>query len=199
MLTVNQLTSPLLPTVSFRAAAGQCICIYGESGSGKTLLLRAIADLDPNSGSVTLDDKSRQSYPANQWRKLVTYLPAESHWWASDVIDHFSSPSPDFASLDLPAAIGEWQVTHLSSGEKQRLALLRALDHAPRVLLLDEITANLDEENTRRVEQLIKRKLKQGLAVVWVSHDRRQRDRMASESYLIQDGIFLKDDEHGPG
>ena len=62
---------------------------------------------------------------------------------------------------------------------------MRALDHAPKVLLLDEVTANLDEENTLRVEALIKSHLEQGLTVIWVSHDQSQRSRMADTSWLI--------------
>ncbi len=198
-LAIEQLSSPLLPTVSFQAEAGSCICIYGESGTGKTLLLRAIADLDPNSGNITLDGEARDNYPADQWRRLVSYLPAESHWWSNDVRDHFNSDSTEFASLGLPEEIGSWQVSHLSSGEKQRLALLRALDHNPQVLLLDEVTANLDEENTQRVERLLNDKLKAGLTLIWVSHDRQQRARMATQSYLIQDKKFLREPDHGTG
>ena len=193
MLSIDQLSSPLLPTVSFNAETGTCICIHGESGTGKTLLLRAIADLDPNQGKVTLDSKLREDFAANEWRRLVTYLPAESHWWSDNVMDHFPADAVDFSLLGLPEEIGSWQVSHLSSGEKQRLALLRSLHHEPQVLLLDEVTANLDDENTRRVEQLISSKLHEGLTVIWVSHDPRQRERMANKSYLIQDGQLLEE------
>lgn len=198
MLKIHQLTSDLLPQVNLELNPGQCICIYGESGSGKTLLLRAIADLDINAGEVFFDDKDRQQFPADRWRHLVTYLPAESHWWTDAVQDHFISKNPDYPSLGLPEKIGDWQVSRLSSGEKQRLALLRAVDHDPKVLLLDEVTANLDAENTARVEQFIADKLTQGLAVIWVSHDKQQRERIADEIYLIQNGEFKKENGHGP-
>lgn len=199
MLKIHQLTSDLLPQVNVELHEGQCICIYGESGSGKTLLLRAIADLDTNSGEVFYNNKERGQYSADQWRHLVTYLPAESHWWSDDVRDHFVSDKPDYQALGLPNEIANWQVARLSSGEKQRLALLRAVDHNPKVLLLDEITANLDSDNTKRVEQFIAEKLKQGLAVIWVSHDKLQRERVANESYLIQNGSFSREEtSHGP-
>ena len=197
MLSIKQLTSPLLPTVSFNAEPGHCICISGESGSGKTLLLRAIADLDPNSGAVTLDGETRESLSADKWRQRVTYLPAESHWWSEEVKDHFTKNRIDYSALGLPDEVSNWQVARLSSGERQRLALLRALDHSPQVLLLDEVTANLDEENTRKVEQFIADKIRQGLAVIWVSHDRQQRRRMATQSYLIRNGEFVREDDNG--
>jgi len=198
MLSVEKLSSPFFPETSFQAEQGECICIHGQSGSGKTLLLRAIADLDQNSGTIMLDNHLRETMPAEQWRRQVTYLPAESHWWSVEVSDHFISENTDFTVLDLSPQIGHWQVTHLSSGEKQRLALLRALDHSPRVLLLDEVTANLDKKNTQRVEHLLQSRMQQGLTLVWVSHDSQQRARMASKSYCINNGKFQLDNNHGP-
>jgi putative ABC transport system ATP-binding protein len=190
VLTVSNLQSPLFQSVSFSADTGQCICIYGESGTGKTLLLRSLADLDPNEGSVELDNQPRTDIPADQWRRQVTYLPAESFWWNATVSEHFENDDTDWSVLGLSTEISSWQVSRLSSGERQRLAVLRALDHNPKVLLLDEATANLDEENTLRVESLIKHRLAQGLIAIWVSHDRQQRKRMASVSYLInQNGL----------
>ena len=197
MLKIDRLTSPLLPLVSMDLQQGQCIFIHGESGAGKTLLLRAIADLDTNSGNITFEGNNRENIPADQWRQLVTYLPAESHWWSTQVNDHFVSTRPDYQALGLPAEIGDWQVNRLSSGEKQRLALLRAVDHNPKVLLLDEVTANLDAENTRRMEKFISEKIKHGMAVIWVSHDRQQRQRLADESYLIEKDSFTQEQLNG--
>ncbi len=77
MISIKSLQTALFKPVSFQAEKGQCVCIYGESGSGKTLLLRAIADLDPNEGTVELDNLPRDSVSADQWRRRVTYLPAE--------------------------------------------------------------------------------------------------------------------------
>ena len=193
MISVKNLHSALFNPVNFEAEQGQCICIYGESGSGKTLLLRAIADLDPNDGSVELDNQPRDSIAANQWRRQVTYLPAESFWWHNSVGEHFESNDTDWSILGLSKQIAEWQVSRLSSGERQRLALLRALDHKPKVLLLDEVTANLDEDNTMKVEALIKSCLQQGLIVIWVSHDKAQRKRIADLTYVIDETGFHRE------
>ncbi len=63
-------------------------CLARPLGAGKSLLLRALVDLDPNEGRVTLDGQDRRAMPAGSWRRAIAYLPAESGWWASDVASH---------------------------------------------------------------------------------------------------------------
>ena len=85
----------------------------------------------------------------------------------------------------------EQPVARLSSGEKQRLALMRLLANRPQVLLLDEPTANLDPENTRRVEAVITEYRRAHKAVViWVSHDPEQVTRVANRYYEMTNGAL---------
>src|SRR5262245_20010810 len=88
MLTVGTLKR-LHDSVSFELADGECIALQGPSGVGKSLLLRAIADLDPNEGSINLDGTPREAMPAPVWRTKVTYVAAEPGWWADTVQEHF--------------------------------------------------------------------------------------------------------------
>ena len=90
MLRVSALTR-LHISVSFELKDGECIALQGPSGVGKSLLLRAIADLDPNEGTVKLDETLREAMPAPLWRKQVTYLAAEPGWWADTVQEHFTA------------------------------------------------------------------------------------------------------------
>lgn len=168
---------------------GHCIALHGASGSGKTRLLRAIADLDPVDGEVRLDGQSRKELPAPVWRHHVMYLAAESHWWASSVREHSRKWVPDqLAALGFEMDVLDWPVHRLSSGERQRLALARALARSPEVLLLDEPTANLDSTNTAQVERLIASWLGDTHCALWVSHDPAQRRRVAETQHLITDG-----------
>ena len=64
--------------VSISVARGECLAILGASGSGKSLLFRAIADLDPNQGEVSLNGRSREDMPAYEWRRQVSLVPAEN-------------------------------------------------------------------------------------------------------------------------
>jgi len=178
-----------LEPVSFELRAGECCVLVGPSGSGKTLLLRALADLDPSSGEVLLEGVGRDHIEAPIWRKRVGYLPSESGWWAARVRDHFVDWSVlQPALLGLPTSIGDQPVAQLSSGERQRLALLRLLEGQPAVLLLDEPTSALDAAATLAVEAMIAQRLQLGAGVVWVSHDNAQAQRVATRRLSIEAG-----------
>lgn len=188
-LLVEQIAVGELAAVDLEVAAGEIVCLSGPSGSGKTRLLRAIADLEPHAGRVRLGAVERESLPAHEWRRLVMLVPAESQWWADTVAEHFSCPMPDaLAELDMPSAASAWSVSRLSSGEKQRLALIRAASFQPAALLLDEPTANLDPASTSRVERwLIHWIRNQRLPAIWVAHDPEQIERVADRHLSIRD------------
>ncbi len=182
-----------LASICLQLAAGECVCLSGASGSGKSMLLRAVADLDPHQGDVLLDGQPCSQMPAHDWRRQVAMLAAESQWWFDVVGPHFEQVDHALLSaLGFGAEVMEWQVARLSSGERQRLALLRLLSHQPKVLLLDEPTANLDYDNTLRIEHLIKTySTEQQAPVLWISHDAAQIARVA-DRYVVIDGGRLR-------
>ncbi len=190
LLYVEQLRTRHLGPLSLSLNAEEIVILQGPSGAGKTLLLRALADLDPNTGQVRLNGETRQELPPVQWRQSVALLPSESHWWFGSVGEHFpSAKTPYLTALDFEDAALTWPITRLSSGERQRLALLRLLANRPRVLLLDEPTANLDPGNTLKVESLIKQYLaEEHAAALWVSHDNTQIQRVASRVIRLSNG-----------
>lgn len=171
--------------------AGHCISISGRSGGGKSVILRSIADLDPHEGEVFLEGRACSSMPAPQWRRQVTYVAAESGWWEDTVRPHFP-PSTDFAAilppLGLDASVADRSINGLSTGERQRLALLRALCLQSKVLLLDEPTSALDHESVLQVEEVLKERLAQGTAILLVTHDVEQARRLASRHLHLDAG-----------
>lgn len=195
LLQIRQLANPLFGPVTLELAAGECLCVTGPSGSGKTLLLRALADLDPHEGEVLLQDVPADRIAPPQWRRQVGLLPPESSWWLRTARAHFHAPSPfSPALLGLDEAVLDRAIHRLSSGERQRLALLRLLANRPHVLLLDEPTANLDADNTRRVEDVIGQyRAQRKAAVIWVSHDPLQVQRVASRHARLAEGQLSED------
>ena len=158
---------------------------------GKTLLLRAIADLDPNQGLVSLEGRDRSTIPAPEWRRLVGYVPAEPGWWAETVGEHFgewAAAAAVLTNLGFPEETKSWPISRLSTGERLRLALVRALIIRPKVLLLDEPTAALDAASVAAVEAVIASRIRGGLAVLWVTHDAGQARRIARRQLAVEAG-----------
>ena len=173
------------PAISLDLHQGDCLAITGPSGSGKSLFLRALADLDPHDGELRLEGTPLESYAPWQWRRQVGYLPAESSWWLPKVADHFPGQAvhlyQQLAEVGLSVDIIKSPPRRLSSGERQRLSLLRLLQNRPRVLLLDEPTANLDHQSSALVERVLQTyRSDNGCALVWVTHDREQANRVAN-------------------
>ena len=192
VLKVRDLHTAILKPASFALSMGECVAIRGPSGAGKTLLLRAVADLDPNAGSVILENRNRSTIPAPEWRRLVGYVPAEPGWWAETVGEHFADRAAAvfLNNLGFPDETGTWPISRLSTGERLRLALVRALIMRPKVLLLDEPTAALDAVSVTAVESLIAAERRSGLAVLWVTHDPAQARRIADRQLVMEAGCL---------
>jgi phosphate-transporting ATPase len=193
MLRVRDLRTHILKPASFSLSAGECIVVRGPSGAGKTILLRAIADLDPSDGLVTLEGRDRSIIAGPEWRRLVGYVPAEPGWWAETVGEHFSdwtAAAVFLKNLGLPGESKTWPISRLSTGERLRLALVRALIMRPKVLLLDEPTAALDAASVAAVEALIATERRAGLAVLWVTHDPSQARRIADRQLVMEAGYL---------
>ena len=193
VLKIEDLRGKHFGPLSLQLYARERVWLSGPSGSGKSRFLRAVADLDPSSGNVWLESKSRIDISPEQWRRQVALLPAESHWWAESVGEHF--PVQDMnqlQALGFDSGVFDWSISRLSSGERQRLALLRMLTGRPRILLLDEPTANLDKINILRVEALISDYIEQTHScAIWVSHDTNQAQRIADRIIHFAEGRFV--------
>jgi len=191
LLTLRGLYSERLSPVSLDLAAGECAAIMGPSGSGKSLLLRQVADLDPGHGVALLDGRPRSGMRGYEWRRKVIYCQAEAGWWDDRVAPHFTDRARALAIMDrlgLAADKLDVLVHELSTGERQRLGLVRALAQEPRVLLLDEPTAALDQAATDRVEAELRRYLGSGAAILMVTHSPAQAERMADRSWRMEQG-----------
>lgn len=197
-LRVSQLQSPLAGPYSFELAAGQCLTVSGPSGSGKSLLLRMLCDLDPNSGEVRLDGVPRSSMSAPQWRAQVVYQPAEPAWWLPTAGAHFKPHQAQrvrelLPQLKLAPALLEHEVSRLSTGERQRMALIRSLACHPKVLLLDEPTAALDPEAVAATEALLQREVAAGMSLILVTHSAAQAQALGQRHMTMRERMLHED------
>jgi putative ABC transport system ATP-binding protein len=190
-LRIVGLRSPLAGPFELAVAGGECIAISGASGSGKSLFLRMVADLDPNAGEVFLDGRERGGFTAPAWRRAVAYVAAESGWWSEAVADHFTDLEAARTlarRLELKPELLDGPVLRLSTGEKQRLALVRALLPDPPVLLLDEPTSALDEASQGCVEAVLHERRDAGAAILVVTHQSGQAARLAARHLVMAHG-----------
>ncbi|BCI67295.1 ABC transporter ATP-binding protein [Acetobacter aceti] len=190
-LIADKLRSERVGPVTFHVAHGECLAITGASGSGKSLLLRLVADLDPHTGTLTLDGENSLSMAGHVWRQRVAYFPAEPGWWSENVSDHIADTPQARAlisAVGLPERMLTAELRGLSTGERQRLALVRGPLHDPQVLLLDEPTSALDPQSTSLVEDLITRQKHEGRIIVLVSHNAAQVERLADRRAILRDG-----------
>ena len=152
-----------------------------------------LADLDPCTGDVLLDGVSRGRFSAPDWRAMVVYQAAELAWWDITAEAHVAEHRRAFAAsllprLHLTPGALQADLTQLSTGERQRLGLIRSLAVAPKVLLLDEPTASLDPATTLATEAVLRDCLDQGMAIVIVTHAADQATRLAGRSYRMANG-----------
>ncbi len=192
-LEIRRLTSAIIDVSGVHVLPGRPVALVGASGSGKSSLLRAIVDLDRNEGDIWLNGVRRADLPAPEWRRRITYVPAEPGWWGERVGDHLGDPGED-RSADLRRVLGlshirpEQPVEQLSTGERQRLALALGLSRNAEALLLDEPTAALDEDNRALVEELLDPMLAAGLVLIMATHDPEQARRLGLERLEIVRG-----------
>jgi len=188
-LSVQNFKAQGMPkAVSFELSQKDICMVSGVSGSGKSQFFKALADLIEHQGQVQLLQQTMEECSPEIWRSQVMYFSAETAWWDDQVALHFDIlPTTEMLQkIGLNANLLNANPDALSSGEKQRLALLRGLQYQPKVLLLDEITANLDPKSEQMVEQMVADYVQQNHAsVLWISHNPAQTSRMANQTMVF--------------
>ncbi len=180
-----------------------CIVITGKNGAGKTTLLRIVAGLEkPDSGDVLLDEAYAKPWRQQRKRllKSVMYLHQQPYMLSGSLrrnIEYAARLNPAIADRATSVAKAiHWaglegletqSAASLSGGQKQRVALTRARLRDPQILLLDEPTANLDNESRARTLQMLREFCESGTAIVIVSHDPEVFDELATHKLQLQD------------
>lgn len=204
-------TEWLLRDVSLTIRAGQRIAIVGPTGSGKTLLLRALALLDPlDAGRVLWKGEPVAPHDVPAFRSRVIYLHQHPALFPGTVEENLQRPYRLRAHgtkrfqrkrvVDLLREVDRDENflaksgRDLSGGERQMTALLRAIQLDPALLLLDEPTAALDSATAEAVERLVRHWQGGGQrSFVWVSHEARQVERIAGRICTMRNGQLTEE------
>jgi ABC-type lipoprotein export system ATPase subunit len=210
---VGDATVTALRHVNFGAPDGRMIAIRGRSGAGKTTLLNIIAGLDnPTSGSVILFGRDLASVGEAERTRLrrseLGFVFQSAHLFAALTarenveiplrLVRASRADRERRSHEALALVGlsereEHRAPELSGGEQQRVAIARALVHAPRMVLADEPTGNLDTHTGLAILELMRNLAHTaGITFIVTTHDP-QASQMADDIYDISDGVL------GPG
>lgn len=187
LLTAENISiSGRLEPTSLSAEAGQLIALVGPNGGGKTSLLRAIASVEDAQGRVLIEGEDLGQVAPNRRSRLVGFLPASRDIaWPISVRDLVRlGGNPDqgrvttlLDTLEL-GALADRRVDQLSTGERARVLIARALAPRPRLLLLDEPLSNLDPYWVVRLLELLRRETATAQSTALVSlHDVRLADR----------------------
>jgi tungstate transport system ATP-binding protein len=203
-------SNQVLDQTALSIASHDCILITGKNGAGKTTLLRIIAGLEkPGRCDVSLDDAGPEAWDKMRKRllKTVMYLHQQPYMLAgslrrnieyaarlnSSLVDRESSVNKaiQWAGLE---GLETQSAASLSGGQQQRVALTRARLRDPRILLLDEPTANLDSESRERTMHMLQEFRDSGTAIVIVSHDPEVFSELATSRLQLRDSQIHSED-----
>ena len=198
-----------LADINLSVNAGDWVSIMGPSGSGKTTMINIIGCMDtPSTGSVILDgvDISKESASSLtrirrdkiglifQQFHLISYLTAVENVM---VAQYYHSMPDEEEAMEALAKVGladraRHLPAQLSGGEQQRVCIARALINSPQILLGDEPTGNLDEENEGIVVDIFRRLHEEGVTIIVVTHDPEVGD-VAQRKIVLEHGRVVDD------
>lgn len=191
--------------LSLSIDAGDTVAIVGPSGAGKSTFLRLLDRLaEPTDGSVLLDGTDYRELPPQELRRRVGLVPQSPALREGTVAENVtvgprlrgesvprSRVEELLARLEL-SGYADRDAKTLSGGEAQRVAIARTLVNDPDVLLLDEPTANLDDDTRSRVEDLLIDVIEDvEMTTVFVTHQRSQARRLGERIVEFEDGRVL--------
>ena len=202
--------SPVIKDLDITIKAGQTTAIVGPSGAGKTTIADLLMGLIiPNEGSILIDGKEFAPERMKVWREQIGYVPQDTFLFNDTLRGNLSWAKPDakeeeinqslkFAAAEefvsglskgLDTLLGDRGVL-VSGGERQRIALARALLRKPTLLILDEATSSLDSENEKRIQNAIE-KLHGQMTILVISH-RLSTIRGADVIHVIEEGRLVE-------
>ncbi|HYI41368.1 MAG TPA: ABC transporter ATP-binding protein [Allosphingosinicella sp.] len=202
LLTAEQAALPgRLGPVDFRMGGPELVCLVGPNGSGKTSLLHALARIGAPSGEVRIDGRRPEDLGPAERRRLLSYLPASRDIaWPLAAADVVRLGAGEAETLEAMEALeldrfARRRVDRLSTGERSRVLIARALAPRPRLLLLDEPVANLDPLWQLRLMEMLRLAVAGGQGAMVAMHDLDLAARYADRLVLMENGGIVADGE----
>jgi len=198
-------TVKILKDISFTVQKKEIIALLGPSGSGKSSLLKSINMLNtPSCWQIKYHNNDIQEISPMALRKKIGYVLQKPTLFGNDVMENLKYPCElhqkvfdinlvEFylKKVNLKPDILEKKPNELSGGEQQRISLVRTLLLEPEIILLDEVTSALDEDNTLLIEELIKYENENNeLTVIFISHNNEQAKRLAQKVIYMEEGVI---------
>lgn len=193
---------PILKGIRTDIEAGDFLSVVGPSGSGKSTLFRLCSHLiSQTEGDILFQGRSMLEWDPVEIRKKISYCFQTPYLFGETVMDNLAFPytvrnrKPDrnrveelLEAFRIPAGFAGKEARNLSGGEKQRIALVRSLLILPDILLLDEATSALDPENTEVVEKYVASLNREGMTILWITHNPEQSRRHAKRLLTLEAG-----------
>jgi ATP-binding cassette subfamily B protein len=206
--------TPVLSDINFDIKCGERVAVVGETGGGKSTLAKlAVRFYDPTTGTVTIDGIDLRDLSFASLRRHVALVPQEGYLFGGTLRDNLAFARPDISDEEIWAVcatvgIDDWvrslperldtevreRGSRLSSGERQLVALARALIADPALIVLDEATSNLDPETEERVENALS-VLLEGRTAMVIAH-RLQTAQRADRVVLVDQGSIIEQGTH---
>lgn len=198
---------PVLRGVDLSLEAGQIGILLGRNGAGKSTLFKCVLGVNKGQGRILLDGKDLDAMPRRQRARLVGYVPQDIAYGELTVYESvmtgrvatmgaFSTEDDRRAVEDVLARMGlaeyrDLAVNKLSGGERQKVAIARALVGDPALLIFDEPTGNLDIANEKLLLALAKEIARErGIAVLVAVHNLHFAFAAGDVFYMMQDGVI---------
>ena len=205
----NNSYQKVLDNISISFKSNEFVCVLGESGSGKSSLLNIMGGLDNNyEGSINIDNMNIKYINQDEYRKnnigfifqsfnLINSLSVIDNIILPIERDNISYKKKKKMAINLLRKLNIYtlknkKINELSGGQKQRVAIARGLINNPKIILADEPTGALDEENSKNILEILKEINKEGKLVIVVTHSKKVID-YSTRLIEIKDGKIYKD------
>ena len=208
--------SPLLNDISFEVKKGEVIAIMGENGCGKSTLTQIISkNYSIENGDIFInEDYKIDNVSFESWRKIIGIVPQQPHIFNGTVLENIAFEDASLNTEKVFQFINEYgfdefinslpqsyrtivgeEGINLSGGQKQMIALARALYHKPQLLILDEATAAMDRNSEQFVQNLLF-KIKANMGIIFITHRLHVLKRFCDRIYIIENGTTLNNGTH---